>query len=172
MCCIAEAWQQLAIVANAIIYIDQSASLILTTMSNKRPIEFELWTWKRSHSRWDKKVKCLHAFPCFSFLPFSAAEGGFICFLWCFVKELIKILQVSPRQNFFFHILFLFCLSSCLKQQALSPWKNLDKQPYVLFCQPTDGLVTGTLAWAASSAECQQHFHTNEWSPALTVLFC
>lgn len=44
MCCIAEAWQQMAIAANAIICIDQPASLILTTMSNKRPypIEFEL----------------------------------------------------------------------------------------------------------------------------------
>lgn len=75
------------------------ANSIQIAMSNKRPypIEFEPWTWKRTHSRWDRKAKCTHTFPCFNFVPSSAAQGGFIGFLWCFIKEPMKILQVLLR---------------------------------------------------------------------------
>lgn len=50
---------------------------------NKRPypIESEPWTWKRTHGQWDRKAKCLYAFPCSSLLPSSAVWGGFYLLL-------------------------------------------------------------------------------------------
>lgn len=58
MCCRAEALTTAGNCCQCCLYIDQSESSIQTIMSNKRPypIKFELWTWKETNSRWDRKV--------------------------------------------------------------------------------------------------------------------
>lgn len=76
-----------------------------------------------------------------SLLPFSSFLSclGWVLFASCsiFLKDWSKSFKFYFGVLFFFHILFLFCHFSCLKQPAISPWKKkfqLFLTNYPLFC--------------------------------------